>query len=171
MVKSNVKYNVYFEIFLNGWNYNIIIYGSDEVKCSHQQRLKGNNFSIFWRHTMSEHIWNHPSDMCHLLLDDHATFWSCCSSGTDIFHHSQLTVKSRNDLNVLVCRTRDHKNPSWCWSEPMNAIRISSFISTLVGFFPYVDEAVVKFSTKARWEIRQKVLFPWKSHSKYSPAQ
>lgn len=92
--------------------------------------------------------------MCHLQLDGHATFWSCCSSWTDIFHHLQLTAKSRNDLNMLVCRTRDHKNSNWCWSEPMNAIRISAFISTLVGFLPYVEEAVVKFSTKARWEIR-----------------
>lgn len=86
----------------------------------------------------------------------------------EIVAHHKLTFSiicnwqkktKQNDLNMLVCRTIDHENSSWCWSAPMNVIGISAFISTLMGFFgPYVEEAVIKFSTNARWKIRR-----WKS--------
>ena len=38
--------------------------------------------------------------MCQLILVVHVTFWSCCSSQADIFHHLQLTVKKEEMTSI-----------------------------------------------------------------------
>ena len=122
---------------------------------------------------MYKNIKVNRSPMCQLKLVGHHTFWSCCSSWTDIFHHLQLTEnkqtnkqKNKSDLNMLVCRTTDHENSSWCWSEPMSAIGINAF--NVNGILQsYVKETVVKFSTKARVKNKKE---RWCSQGSHTPS-